>query len=142
MAKGSRIKQLVLAILVLGFLAAGACSSADIVSPTGNSSAADAQSQVIKQWAGKGPLTTKPFTIESESWLIEWEHVPSQLKGSSVGSLQIIVWGEEGSSSPVDVAANSMVEESGTSRIDEAGTFYLMINATNTRWSVRIMEAE
>jgi len=85
---------------------------------------------------------TEPFTIESGPWIVEWKHVPARLKGNSIGSLQIVVWDVEKPNAPAEIAANSVEEESGTTRINETGTFYLMINATNTRWAVRVMVEE
>ncbi len=99
-------------------------------------------SRVIGEWRGKGPLTTENFTVESGPWTIEWQHVPARLKGNSIGSLQIIVWDAAKPDTPVAIAATSVEEESGTYRMDEKGTFNLMINATNTVWRVRVLEEE
>ncbi len=116
----------------------GACSSPG----TESSSTVGGQSRVIGEWRGKGPLNTEPFTIDSGPWTIEWQHVPARLKDSSIGSLQIIVWDVEKPNTPAVIAATSAEEESGTQRMEETGAFYLMINATNTIWGVKVVVEE
>ena len=128
------MKRVLLSILVAGALLLSACGAPAEAPPTPQS-----QSQVVGEWAGIGPKTTAPFTIESESWVIDWAHVPSVINDQPIGTLQIIVHDAEDPDAPITIAANSMEEESSTSYIDGAGTFYLMINAANTRWSVKVL---
>lgn len=87
-------------------------------------------------------MNTDPFTVEGGGWTIEWKHVPATLKDSSIGSLQIIVWDTDNPNTPAAIAATSAAEESGCHTMTEAGTYYLMINATNTIWTVKALKAE
>jgi hypothetical protein len=40
---------------------------------------------------------------------------------------------------PAVIAANSQEKEADAFTIEGEGTFYLMINAANTRWAVRVL---
>lgn len=100
-----------------------------------------AGAELVAEWTGIGTKTTEPFTIESESWVIDWVHVPSELNDQSIGTFQIMVYNVEEPDMPVIIAANSREREADVFTIAGKGTFYLMINAANTRWAVRILVA-
>lgn len=136
------MKRVLSTVLIAGALALCACSPSDSAVETDNSSATDTQSPVVKQWVGKGSIITDPFTIDSESWVVEWAHVPARLKGNSIGSLQIIAYNVEDPDTPVAIVATSMEQENGTCPINGAGTFQLMINAANTHWAVKVIVPE
>ncbi len=100
---------------------------------------AGAGAELVAEWTGIGPRTTDPFTIESESWVIDWRHVPSELNDQPIGTFQIMVYNVEEPDMPVIIAANSQEKEADVFTIEGKGTFYLMINAANTRWAVRVL---
>ena len=136
------MKQILLSILVVGILLLGACGTPISAPLTESASTTQEQPQVVAEWAGIGPKTTEPFTIESAPWAIDWTHVPTTLKGKSIGTFQIMVYDTEEPGIPVAIATESVEKDSDISYIDEAGTFYLMINAANTRWTVRVLVVE
>ncbi|MFC1940770.1 hypothetical protein ACFLXO_08865, partial [Chloroflexota bacterium] len=83
--------------------------------------------------------TTEPFTVESTPWTIDWTNVPTIINDQSLGLLQIMVYDTEKPEAPLAIAANSKLRESGAYQVNETGTFYIMINATNTRWAVKVL---
>ena len=100
---------------------------------------AGAGAELVAEWTGIGTKTTDPFTIESESWVIDWGHVPSEIKDQSIGTFQIMVYNVEEPDIPVVIAVNSQERDADIFTIEGKGTFYLMINAANTRWAVRVL---
>ena len=100
---------------------------------------AGAEAELVAEWTGIGTRTTDPFTIESESWVIDWAHVPSEIKDQSIGTFQIMVYNVEEPDIPVVIAVNSQERDADIFTIEGKGTFYLMINAANTRWAVRVL---
>lgn len=93
--------------------------------------------EVIKEWSGSGIKTTEPFTITNKPWQINWSHNPLIVDNQSIGLLQIFVYSTS-NDMIIAVAANSPKAESDTSYIYDVGGFYLMINAANTDWNVRV----
>lgn len=134
------LKRFALSILVCGVLLLGSCNGE--VASTENVTDSREQPRVIKEWMGAGYKKTDPFTIDEGSWTISWLHVPSTLKGNSLGTFQVIVYNADDPYLPVAIVAESKDKESGTGYFDEAGTFFLEINAANTRWSVKILGSE
>lgn len=134
------MKRFTILILAFGVLLLGSCNGA--VTPAENLTDSREQPPVIKEWMGAGYKKTEPFTIDEGSWTISWIHVPSTLKGSSIGTFQVMVYNADDPYLPVAIVAESKEQESGTSYFDEIGTFFLEINAANTRWSVKILGSE
>ncbi|MFC1933876.1 hypothetical protein ACFLXX_01825 [Chloroflexota bacterium] len=134
------MKRVLLSILVIGILPVSACGTPSSAPSTENASTTQEEPRIVEEWAGVGPKTTEPFTIESERWAIDWTHVPTTLKGKAIGTFQIMVYNTEKPGIPIAIAAESAEEESDTFYLDKTGTFYLMINAASTRWVVRVLE--
>ena len=131
------MKQILLSISVTGILLLSACGSPTAAPEV--EAPATSEAQLIAEWAGIGPKTTEPFTIDDESWVIDWVHVPSVINNQSIGTFQIMVYNTENPDIPVAIAANSKEKESDTYYMQKTGTFYLLINAANTRWSVKVL---
>lgn len=56
---------------------------------------AGAEAELVAEWTGIGTKITDPFTIESEFWVIDWAHVPSEIKDQPIGTFQIMVYNVE-----------------------------------------------
>jgi len=149
------MKRVLLSLLAIAVLGLGGClmqtpkmgapegAKPEAETPAGVEpeviSVAGAGAELVAEWTGIGTETTEPFTIESESWVIDWAHVPSEVKGQSIGTFQIMVYNVEEPDIPVVIAVNSQEREADVFTIEGKGTFYLMINAANTRWAVRVL---
>lgn len=100
---------------------------------TGNSGGA----KYIKEWSGSGIKTTETFTITKQPWQIHWTHNPIIMGGQSVGIFQIYVYSAY-TDELIALAANSLQADYDTSYVHKSGRFYLLINAANTNWNVKI----
>ena len=119
-----------------------ACGAPTTASEAEEPSTSQKQAQVIKEWVGVGAKTTEPFIVDSAPWTIDWTNVPTIINNQSLGLLQIMVYNVEKPEIPLAIVANSKLRESGAYPINEKGTFYMMINATNTRWAVKVRVVE
>ena len=151
------MKRILLSLLAIAVLGLGGClmptpkmeapagAQPEVEAPEGVEpeviALAGAGAELVAEWTGIGTETTEPFTIESESWVIDWAHVPSELNDQSIGTFQIMVYNVEEPDIPVVIAVNSQEREADVFTIEGKGTFYLMINAANTRWAVRVLIA-
>jgi len=136
------VQRILLSILAIGTLLLGACVVPTAKLENKEPSTSQEQSQVISHWVGAGAKTTENFTVDSAPWAIDWIHVPTVINNRSLGSLQILVYDTEKPQAPVAVVADSRLKESGTYYMDKTGTFYMMINATNTRWVIKVLVPE
>lgn len=94
----------------------------------------------VANWSGTGTNTTQPFTIANSPWVIQWTSNPEVMEGISVGAFQIYVYNVNNTSIPVSVAANTNSSGADNSYVYQTGTFYLVINAANTNWTVAVQE--
>ncbi len=134
------VKRILLSILAIGILPLSACGTPATTPEDEELSASQEQPRVISHWIGAGTKTTENFTVDSAPWAIEWINVPTVIRDRSLGSLQIMVYDTEKPGIPVAIAADSRLKESGTYYMHETGTFFIMINAANTRWMVKVIE--
>lgn len=96
---------------------------------------------LLSSWQGTtGAITTEPFTINKQPWVISWTNEPQIVNGQSIGSLQIIVYHPEQPDIPVTLAGNTLASETNSSYVYETGTFFLTIIAINSSWEVSVLK--
>ena len=86
----------------------------------------------VASWKGSGQKTTEPFRITKTPWAVIWSSNPGQYGGF----LSISVHKTNGEL--VSLAANTTEKTSDVSYVYETGTFYLGINAANTKWVIEV----
>ena len=86
----------------------------------------------IKEWSGTGIKKTEPFTINHSPWAISWANIPED----KLNIFQLYVYGVNNNF--MDVAVNSMKNETDITYIYKTGTFYLQTNAIFTKWIIEV----
>ena len=92
--------------------------------------------RILKEWEGRGPRRTEPFTVEKAPWAITW-----QLRSSLFGAVIQVSVHTPGGKEPVELAVNTGLEGTDSTFVYETGTFYLDIDAIGS-WVVRVETLE
>jgi hypothetical protein len=92
----------------------------------------------VQQWSGNGePQTTEPIRVAHSDWTLSWS---TQDRGNIPGYLSIEVFNVD-TRLPAGSVSSDIGGSGGTATLHTGpGTFYLLINGTNTNWSVQVAD--